>query len=144
MTPGFAGGTYAYFLTEAWPVIPRCFVGTPDPSFERRGPHGRRGGGRAVAAVVGGGGTSPRCFRPVPKTFLNIFLCAALSLSNTTREFSRIRRLGKPGSSFIVTWTGCLSWKSSRRRCETPGFSDFFRPAPFRAPPQPKGKGSSS
>ena len=47
VTPGFAGGTYAYFLTEAWPVIPRCFVGTPDPSFERRGPHGRRGGGPA-------------------------------------------------------------------------------------------------
>lgn len=26
-------GTYAYFLTESYPVIPRCFAGQPDPSF---------------------------------------------------------------------------------------------------------------
>ncbi len=28
-TPDFPGGTYAYFLTEDWPVIPRAFRGTP-------------------------------------------------------------------------------------------------------------------
>ena len=27
---------YAYFLTESWPVIPRCWTGTPDGSFRRR------------------------------------------------------------------------------------------------------------
>jgi hypothetical protein len=29
VTPEFPGGTYAYFLTTEWPVIPRCFRGTP-------------------------------------------------------------------------------------------------------------------
>ncbi|BFM18589.1 hypothetical protein R50073_47720 [Maricurvus nonylphenolicus] len=37
-TPEFPEGTYAYFLTEAWPVIPRCYKGTPSRDFthERR------------------------------------------------------------------------------------------------------------
>ncbi|WP_424831321.1 YHYH protein [Ruegeria sp.] len=26
-------GTYAYFLTEEYPVVPRCFIGSPDQSF---------------------------------------------------------------------------------------------------------------
>lgn len=35
-------GEYAYFLTEKFPVIPRCFMGTPDVSFRRgRGPQPR-------------------------------------------------------------------------------------------------------
>ena len=44
-TPGFPEGTYAYFLTTAFPVIPRCFSGTPSPDFaQRRGPPpGHRG-----------------------------------------------------------------------------------------------------
>ncbi|WP_120631997.1 YHYH protein [Ruegeria sp. EL01] len=29
----YPSGTYAYFLTEDYPVIPRCFAGTPDKSF---------------------------------------------------------------------------------------------------------------
>lgn len=33
VTPEFPNGTYAYFLTTTWPVIPRCFSGTPSPSF---------------------------------------------------------------------------------------------------------------
>lgn len=33
----FPSGTYAFFLTDDYPVVPRCFVGTPDPSF-RSGP----------------------------------------------------------------------------------------------------------
>ena len=42
-TPEFPKGTYAYFLTENWPVIPRCFKGIPDDSFKRkRRPHPRR------------------------------------------------------------------------------------------------------
>lgn len=35
-TPDFPDGTYAYFLTRDWPVIPRCFKGTPGPDFARR------------------------------------------------------------------------------------------------------------
>lgn len=31
-------GTYAYFLTDSFPVIPRCHKGTPDPSFQKRRP----------------------------------------------------------------------------------------------------------
>ncbi|MCO6043543.1 YHYH protein [Aeoliella sp. ICT_H6.2] len=42
VTPEFPEGTYAYFLTEDWPVIPRAFRGTPSPDFERREPAGRR------------------------------------------------------------------------------------------------------
>ncbi len=29
----YPGGTYAYFLTDAYPAIPRCFAGSPDRSF---------------------------------------------------------------------------------------------------------------
>lgn len=36
VTPEFPGGTYAYFLTAEFPVIPRCFVGRPSPDFLRR------------------------------------------------------------------------------------------------------------
>lgn len=39
VTPEFPEGTYAYFLSADWPVVPRCYRGTPDESFmERRGP----------------------------------------------------------------------------------------------------------
>ncbi|MEM8732661.1 MAG: YHYH protein [Planctomycetota bacterium] len=39
-TPEFPEGTYAYFLSEAWPVVPRNFKGTPSADFMRRGPGG--------------------------------------------------------------------------------------------------------
>ena len=35
-TPEYPNGIYAYFLTEAWPVIPRCYKGTPSKDFERK------------------------------------------------------------------------------------------------------------
>ncbi|MDA0787539.1 MAG: YHYH protein [Proteobacteria bacterium] len=39
VTPDYPQGTYAYFLTESYPFIPRCFRGAPDSSFtQRRGP----------------------------------------------------------------------------------------------------------
>lgn len=34
-TPDFPEGTYAYFLTEEWPIIPRCHKGTPSEDFRR-------------------------------------------------------------------------------------------------------------
>ena len=51
VTPEFPDGTYAYFLTKDWPVIPRAFRGTPSQDFRQRlspqnhprgGPGGRR------------------------------------------------------------------------------------------------------
>lgn len=35
ITPEYPAGTYYYVLTETFPFIPRCWVGTPDPSFLR-------------------------------------------------------------------------------------------------------------
>jgi hypothetical protein len=40
VTPEYPDGTYYYVLTEEFPNIPRMFRGTPDPSFQRRGPGG--------------------------------------------------------------------------------------------------------
>ncbi|MBO6519090.1 MAG: YHYH protein [Rhodospirillales bacterium] len=45
VTPEFPNGTYAYFLTESWPVIPRYFAGTPDRSFRIGPPSGGHGPG---------------------------------------------------------------------------------------------------
>ncbi|MCB1062518.1 MAG: YHYH protein [Verrucomicrobiae bacterium] len=70
VTPEFPEGTYAYFLTEEWPVIPRLFRGTPVPlREERRGPPG---GPRGPGAGPGsgpppiGGEHRPRGDRPPP------------------------------------------------------------------------------
>jgi YHYH protein len=38
ITPEFPQGTYYYCVTADFPYIPRQYRGTPDPSFERRGP----------------------------------------------------------------------------------------------------------
>lgn len=47
VTPEFPEGTYAYFLTSEWPVIPRVFKGTPSQDFRGGpGPMGPGGGGR--------------------------------------------------------------------------------------------------
>ncbi|MCL6271277.1 YHYH protein [Sansalvadorimonas sp. 2012CJ34-2] len=35
VAPEFPYGTYAYFLTKKWPVIPRCFCGEPSDDFSR-------------------------------------------------------------------------------------------------------------
>jgi hypothetical protein len=50
-TPEFPDGIYHYYLTDAFPFIPRQWAGTPDASFQRRrmppggGPGGRGGPG---------------------------------------------------------------------------------------------------
>lgn len=36
VTPEHPEGTYAYFLTDDWPSIPRLLRGQPDPSFQKR------------------------------------------------------------------------------------------------------------
>ena len=43
LTPDYPDGTYAYFLTKEWPVIPRNYRGTPSEDFRRRrGPPRKR------------------------------------------------------------------------------------------------------
>jgi hypothetical protein len=68
VTPEFPEGTYHYVLTNAYPYIPRQFAGTPDASFERRGPpgggFGPPGGGRRGGP--GGPGGPPPGRRPRP------------------------------------------------------------------------------
>lgn len=67
VTPEFPEGTYYYVLTEQFPFIPRLYRGTPDRSFERRGPPG---GGRGGPGGRGGGpgfGPPPRGFGPPPR-----------------------------------------------------------------------------
>lgn len=64
VTPQYPRGTYYYVLTTAYPFIPRCFAGTPDPSFERKPPAGgRMGPGGRPNERLGGGpqnGFAPR------------------------------------------------------------------------------------
>lgn len=36
VTPEFPNGTYAYFLTDEFPVIPRCYKGTPSTDFTQQ------------------------------------------------------------------------------------------------------------
>lgn len=50
VTPDYPQGIYAYFITDEFPLIPRCFKGTPDASFAKQGGmgpgSGQRQGGR--------------------------------------------------------------------------------------------------
>lgn len=41
----YPNGSYAYFLTRDFPVVPLCFAGQPDQSFALGPPGGRRGPG---------------------------------------------------------------------------------------------------
>lgn len=59
VTPEFPEGTYYYVLTDAYPFIPRQFAGTPDASFERRGPPGGGGGGPGGPGGGPGGRRGP-------------------------------------------------------------------------------------
>jgi hypothetical protein len=43
VTPEFPNGTYHYVLTDTFPFIPRCWMGSPDSSFTRLKGPGRRG-----------------------------------------------------------------------------------------------------
>ena len=39
-TPEYPEGTYYYVITDAWPYIPRCWMGKPDESFRKAPPPG--------------------------------------------------------------------------------------------------------
>ncbi|MBL0185636.1 MAG: YHYH protein [Candidatus Obscuribacter sp.] len=60
VTPEYPQGTYYYVITETYPFIPRCYHGTPDPSFERRPPGGGPGSGRPGMGGPNGGPGSGR------------------------------------------------------------------------------------
>lgn len=60
VTPEYPEGTYAYFLTREWPVIPRAFRGTPSMIGGGRGQRMEGPGGRPP----GPGGPPPRGGRP--------------------------------------------------------------------------------
>jgi hypothetical protein len=73
MTPEFPEGTYYYVLTDEFPHIPRQWRGTPDESFERKGPGpGGRGGpgGRPGGPGGRGGRGGPTGDRPLPPPHL--------------------------------------------------------------------------
>ena len=57
VTPEFPDGTYAYFMTEQWPVVPRKYRGTPSADF-RHGPGGGGGPGGGRGPSRGRGPTS--------------------------------------------------------------------------------------
>lgn len=61
VTPEFPQGTYAYFLTEDWPVIPRSFRGSPSSDFAK-GPPG--GGPGSMREGMRGRGFGPPGFGP--------------------------------------------------------------------------------
>lgn len=65
VTPEFPEGTYYYVLTNEYPFVPRQFAGTPDASFERRGPGGPGGGPPGRGRRGGPGG--PPGMRPPPR-----------------------------------------------------------------------------
>ncbi|MGB1110127.1 MAG: YHYH protein [Gammaproteobacteria bacterium] len=55
VTQEYPGGTYYYVITDAFPSIPRCWVGRGDSSFQKR-PGGSRGMGSAGMQRGGRGG----------------------------------------------------------------------------------------
>jgi hypothetical protein len=66
-TPESPAGTYHYVITDSYPFIPRCWKGTPDPSFERRGPPGGGPGGAGKGPPRDGPGKGPPPFGGPPR-----------------------------------------------------------------------------
>jgi YHYH protein len=67
ITPEYPEGTYAYFMTETWPVVPRMYRGTPSTDF-RHGPGGSGpgAGGPGAGGPIrkGPGGRAPNGRNP--------------------------------------------------------------------------------
>lgn len=59
ITPEYPQGTYAYFVTESFPFIPRFLAGMADSSFDK-GPGGMQPGGAGGGMGPGGGGPDGR------------------------------------------------------------------------------------
>jgi len=54
-TPEHPEGIYHYYLTGAFPFVPRCLQGNPDSSFQKQRPHGgsKGSGGRNDPRMLG-------------------------------------------------------------------------------------------
>jgi hypothetical protein len=96
VTPEFPAGTYAYFMTEEWPVVPRNYRGTPSNDF-RHGPgpggpggRGRRGPGGRMADGPGGRHGGP----PKPGEVLPAFVQESLNLNeNQTEQLTALQAM---------------------------------------------------
>lgn len=65
VTLEYPNGIYHYVLTETFPFVPRCFMGTPDQSFAIKRPPGPGGpGGPPGGGPPGGGRGGPPPFGP--------------------------------------------------------------------------------
>jgi hypothetical protein len=92
VAPEYPGGTYAYFMTEQWPVVPRNYRGTQSADF-RHGPGGGGPGGGGPGE--GGFGNRPQLGGPGgmrpggplrPGTVLPDFVAQSLNLSNEQQQ----------------------------------------------------------
>lgn len=100
ITPEFPDGTYAYFLTENWPVVPRNYRGTPSDDFRHGpgpgGPEGRRQGteiasGDGARNPLGWFGGMPPGEPPRPGQILPSHLIDRLNLNDQQRD--KLRKL---------------------------------------------------
>ncbi|TWU54360.1 hypothetical protein Poly51_30770 [Rubripirellula tenax] len=84
ITPEYPDGTYAYFMTENWPVVPRMYRGTPSDDF-RHGPGGGGPGGGGQMAG-GWGGQSQRGGPPRPGQLLPDFVQDSLRMTDDQKD----------------------------------------------------------
>jgi len=94
VTPEFPEGTYAYFLTEEWPVVPRFYRGSPNASFTKgrprdpqRGGTGRRKGGKNLSSLMSGAGT----ISPASISIARLGLAESNVSIDTTDNFIEIK-----------------------------------------------------
>jgi len=66
-TPEHPEGTYFYVATREFPFYPRQLKGTPDPSFQRRGPGGRQGAGPRPGLNQDRGSSGPQEGDPISR-----------------------------------------------------------------------------
>ena len=96
VTPEFSKGTYAYFMTEQWPVVPRNYRGTPSRDFQHGPSPGGSGGPmagrpqiqRGTAALVRQGGPPEN---PAPE---NLLVGAAMTIEEGEFQRSGVERNG--------------------------------------------------
>ena len=102
VTPEFPDGTYYYVMTSEFPVVPRCFAGTPDMSFSIGPPPGGCGTSNAeqicsvLSVSVSGSELADRLMvYPVPTNsgLLNILIARSQELHPT--QMSIIDNTGK-------------------------------------------------
>ena len=66
-TPEHPEGTYFYVASTEFPFYPRALKGTPDPSFQRKGPGGRQGAVQRSGPNQDPGSSGPRGGDPISR-----------------------------------------------------------------------------